>query len=256
MCVAKPPSFGLPKNQAVTQHSPYFRAACDRAFVASAVQKNRLSNIEGQSAVYFDTLFATNFTRPMAKIEAKHAFRLRDEFEFADVALVLGHKRVDVLESRVNHASHLFHQRRLGIVLLTGGQSIRNRGDTKSEAEMMRNIAIGKGVDARHLRIENESSTTIENIRHTLAIINCCAEFRDLSSIVLISSPWHMGRVLMIAQLYLGKRARLVCSHSDDGPTWSDIRQGAQISPTVQNELRLIRYLQENGFELPKPNVV
>lgn len=184
-----------------------------------------------------------------------HVFRKRDDFISADVGMVFGNENERILRVRISHAVDLYHAKKLGRLLLTGGRSRRNRKAPKSESEMMSEIALRNDVLECDILMETESANTVENLARSAAILNCCMEFRKFSSIALISCPSHMGRVFMLAQRHFSNCEKLFCSHTDHGVSWEDTKQDPAIPRQVKKEMGWIRDLIKNGYELPSPNV-
>jgi uncharacterized SAM-binding protein YcdF (DUF218 family) len=62
------------------------------------------------------------------------------------------------------------------------------------EAEIMRALAIAEGVPADRIAVEDRATNTFEYVRFTDAILKS----RDVQSILLVSSPYHMRRASLV----------------------------------------------------------
>lgn len=114
----------------------------------------------------------------------------------ADYVLVLGYQldhdqMTQTLEMRLDKAYEYSKQNPDSILVLCGGIT---RENTISEAEVMSDYLIQKGIDENKLVLEDKSTDTIENIQNSLDYID------EDSSILVISSNYHVFRAKLIAQ--------------------------------------------------------
>ena len=111
------------------------------------------------------------------------------------VAVVLGaavwsHNRPSPsLEARLNKAIELFEQGLIGKIQLTGS----NAPGELSEARVAFNYLLRKGIDPEKVWIEEETTSTSEQI-HFIK--------NELKNIILISAPYHLVRVEEICKFY------------------------------------------------------
>ncbi len=91
---------------------------------------------------------------------------------------------------RVAAAADLYRTGRLKKVFLTGG---RGEGMAESEASVMQRIAVVQGIRLEDIVIEQESHSTVENLRHSLPLMEDCM------SIVGISDRYHLARIELLA---------------------------------------------------------
>jgi len=122
----------------------------------------------------------------------------------ADAIVVLGAAQYDgrpspVFQARLDHAIALWRERRAPLLVMTGG---RQEGDRWSEAATARDYAIGQGVPAASIRMEDAGRSTLESLRAVATIL----EREALESAVFVSDRSHMLRVLRTAR-DLGIRA-------------------------------------------------
>lgn len=115
----------------------------------------------------------------------------------ADVAIVLG-AAVDgdtpspVFRERIAHAVTLHGEERVSQLLFTGGQA---KGDTLSESEAARVMALEAGVPDDAILIETESRTTMRNLVEAQSVM----QDAGLESAIIVSDPLHMRRAMEMA---------------------------------------------------------
>src|SRR4051812_46920488 len=100
-----------------------------------------------------------------------------------------------VLRARLDHAIDLWRRHRAPRLILTGGFGDR---DTMSEAAVGQRYAIAHGVPSSAILIENRGRSTDESMRQVAELM------RDDSahSVILVSDPFHMLRLSIIARRY------------------------------------------------------
>jgi uncharacterized SAM-binding protein YcdF (DUF218 family) len=121
----------------------------------------------------------------------------RDEARPAQAIVVLGAaqyagKPSPVLRARLDHALDLWNRHLASLLILTGGTGF---GDTTSEAAVGRNYAKKHGVPDSAILVENEGRTTSESMRAVAGML----EVRGLQSALLVSDPFHMLRLRILA---------------------------------------------------------
>jgi uncharacterized SAM-binding protein YcdF (DUF218 family) len=124
----------------------------------------------------------------------------RDEAQPAQAIVVLGAAQYagrpsPVLRARLDHALDLWHQHLSSLLILTGGTG---SGDTTSEAAVGRTYARKHGVPDSAIVEENEGRTTSESMRAVAGIL----EARGLQSALLVSDPFHMLRLRILARRF------------------------------------------------------
>ena len=124
----------------------------------------------------------------------------RDESRPAQAIVVLGAaqyagKPSPVLRARLDHALDLWNRHLASLLILTGGTG---SGDTTSEAAVGRNYAKKHGVPDTAILVENEGRTTSESMRAVAGML----EVRGLQSALLVSDPFHMLRLRILARRF------------------------------------------------------
>jgi len=124
----------------------------------------------------------------------------RDEARPAQAIVVLGAAQYagrpsPVLRARLDHALDLWGRHLSSLLILTGGTG---SGDTTSEAAVGRNYARRHGVPDSSILVENEGRTTSESMRAVAGML----EARCLQSALLVSDPFHMLRLRILARRF------------------------------------------------------
>jgi uncharacterized SAM-binding protein YcdF (DUF218 family) len=124
----------------------------------------------------------------------------RDEARPAQAIVVLGAAQYagrpsPVLRARLDHALDLWHRHFSSLLILTGGTG---SGDTTSEAAVGRTYVRKHGVPDSAIVEENEGRTTSASMRAVAGIL----EARGLQSALLVSDPFHMLRLRILARRF------------------------------------------------------
>jgi len=124
----------------------------------------------------------------------------RDEARPAQAIVVLGAaqyagKPSPVLRARLDHALDLWNRHLASVLILTGGTGT---GDTTSEAAVGRTYVRRRGVPDSAILEENEGRTTSESMRAVAGML----EVRGLQSALLVSDPFHMLRLRILARRF------------------------------------------------------
>lgn len=124
----------------------------------------------------------------------------RDEARPAQAIVVLGAaqyagKPSPVLRARLDHGLSLWERKLASVLILTGGTGV---GDTTSEAAVGRTYAKKRGVPDTLILVENEGRTTSESMKAVAGML----EVRGLNSALLVSDPFHMLRLRILARRF------------------------------------------------------
>ena len=124
----------------------------------------------------------------------------RDEARPAQAIVVLGAAQYagrpsPVLRARLDHALGLWRRDLASLLILTGGTGT---GDTTSEAAVGRTYAKKRGVPDTLILVENEGRTTSESMKAVAGML----EVRGLQTALLVSDPFHMLRLRILARRF------------------------------------------------------
>jgi uncharacterized SAM-binding protein YcdF (DUF218 family) len=144
--------------------------------------------------------FVTIFLIWLASVSAVLMWSSRDEARPAQAIVVLGAaqyagKPSPVLRARLDHALDLWNRHLASWLILTGGTGA---GDTTSEAAVGRNYARRHGVPDSAILEENAGRTTSESMRAVAGML----EVRGLQTALLVSDPFHMLRLRILARRF------------------------------------------------------
>ena len=157
----------------------------------------------------------------------------RDMARPSDAIVVLGAAQYagrpsPVLKARLDHAVDLFKKGMAKRLVLTGG---RGTGDTISEAAVGRRYAMRAGIADSVILLENEGRTTMASF----AAVKEIMEDKKLERAILVSDPFHMLRLQILAKRYGVK--------SVTSPT--------RTSPISANRLEALAYMMSESIKVP-----
>jgi hypothetical protein len=172
---------------------------------------------------------------------AASALFVRDEPRQADLALVFGHSDPDVSRRRARHAAALFHQGFARLLLLCGGPHAT--ADGTPEADGMARQARALGVPEGAILLERTSRSTYDNVRNALALLREGGLLPGVRTMLLVSCPWHMRRVLLLARYIFPSEVRLLCCPHQECCTEQTWPGSPECRGFIRAELRLLARL-------------
>jgi len=142
----------------------------------------------------------TVFTLWVISASAVLIWSARDEARPVQAIVVLGAAQYagrpsPVLRARLDHALGLWKRDLASLLILTGGTGT---GDTTSEAAVGRTYAKKRGVPDTLILVENEGRTTSESMKAVAGML----EVRGLHTALLVSDPFHMLRLRILARRF------------------------------------------------------
>jgi uncharacterized SAM-binding protein YcdF (DUF218 family) len=164
---------------------------------------------------------------------AVYGYGQRDEARPSDVIVVLGAAQYDgrpspVLRARLDHALDLHERGMAGTIITTGGVGV---GDTVSEAVVGRRYLVRGGVPVDAILTETAGLRSHQSMAAAAALMRA----QGLESAILVSDPFHMLRLRMLAWR-LGISAR-------SSPTRS--------SPIMRSSAGELRHVAREALVLP-----
>lgn len=136
----------------------------------------------------------------------------------ADAIVVLGAAQYagrpsPVLRARVDHALALWREKVAPLLVFTGGVGER---DTTSEAAVSASYAMRRGVPESAMMLEAQGRTTSESITSVAEMLRA----RQQTSVVLVSDPFHMFRLWILARRH---GLKVVTSPTRTSPIWASV---------------------------------
>jgi len=98
-----------------------------------------------------------------------------------------------VYRERLRHAVQLYQEKRVQLLIFTGGTA---KGETYSEAEVGQRFALEQGVAAEHIRMEELSTRTREQLAFTRELLTQ----EKISRVLIVSDPLHLRRAMIMAK--------------------------------------------------------
>jgi vancomycin permeability regulator SanA len=133
-----------------------------------------------------------------------------------NLAMVFGAANELDLFRRMRQGVQLYQQGYVPRLLVTGGGTLAL---VKPAALRMADLARQLGVPGSDLLVEPCSNNTFANARESLELLRGRGLLDDLSTILLVSSEWHMRRVLLTVQKTFRPGLRFVCCPTLEGCT-------------------------------------
>jgi uncharacterized SAM-binding protein YcdF (DUF218 family) len=100
------------------------------------------------------------------------------------------------------------------VMIVTGG--IVTKGTKRTEADVMKTLAVENGVPSDKIILEDQALNTVENILRVREIL----EKEGITNITLITSDYHMNRSIKLCQHLLGRWYKI--DKAADHPNISD----------------------------------
>ena len=165
----------------------------------------------------------------------------------AVAALLLGGSPV-VMDCRVRAAAELYRKGLVPTIIPTGGVRHPDKGCEETEAEYMARTLGVLGVPNEAILLENEATTTRENMIFGTAVIERVLHPRGAFTVYVVTSAFHLRRSLALARLYLPRTARILgCAAADPGGGPDEWPGSEYYTGRVHTELGLLKGLVDNG---------
>ena len=148
--------------------------------------------------------------------------------ETADYALLLG-SRPCWSGPRARAAAKLYREGRVKYVVPSGGVEWDTDGEMLSEALYMKRILMEEGVPEEAIILENEATTTRENLIYGTLQINRKTKFYGMKKVMIVSSVNHMRRSLALAKSFLPSFVEITYSPSQPDESYEECMENAAI---------------------------
>ena len=131
-----------------------------------------------------------------------------DDGSCADVALLLG-TRPSIAKERAEAAAALYFAGRVKHIIPTGGVAWDVDGKKIGEAAYMADVMRSLGVPKEVIILEEEATTTKENMIFGTLQINRRLKIQFTKSCMIVTSASHLRRSLALAKLYLPRSIKI-----------------------------------------------
>ncbi|MBQ8388715.1 MAG: YdcF family protein [Clostridia bacterium] len=173
---------------------------------------------------------------------------VRDDGESADVALLLG-TRPEIAAERALAAAELYRQGRVKYIVPSGGVKWDvGNGEMQSEAEYMSAILIREGVPPSAIIIENEATTTKENMIYGALQINRKTKFYGDKRVIIVTSQSHMKRSIALAKTFLPRMVRVSAYPSFPAETREEWLKNEENLRLLDSFIHLTKGLVDHGI--------
>jgi hypothetical protein len=170
---------------------------------------------------------------------------VREEPVRADLAMVFGAANEEDLARRTRRGVELYKKGYVPRLLVTGGGILAL---ARPEAVRMAELSRQLGVPEADLLVESRSSTTAANGRYSLDLLLKRGLMEGLETVLLVSSEWHMRRVLLTMQATFPQGIRFVCCPTQEGCTQENWTASEECRKEVLQEVELLVGFREAGL--------
>ena len=180
--------------------------------------------------------------------EAKYDFicgDIVDDGMSAPVALLLGGNPNNALP-RAKAAAELYKSGRVPFIVPSGGVKWDVDGDMISESHYMKRILIGEGVPEEAIILENQATTTKENMIFGTLQINRKLRFEKVDHVIIVTSRSHMKRSIALAKAFLPRKVTVSAYPANHEATIAGLN--ASTGQWIAKELDLIKGLVDSGL--------
>ena len=139
-----------------------------------------------------------------------------DDHKSADVALLLG-SRPEWCHERAVAAAELYAAGRVRYIMPSGGVEWEANGTRMTEAEYMQSVLLSLGVPDEAILLENEATSTKENMLYGAILINRRLRFEQVKRVCIVTSAGHMRRSMALAR-WLMPRSMTLSSYPSNLP--------------------------------------
>ncbi|MBE5782772.1 MAG: YdcF family protein [Clostridiales bacterium] len=163
-------------------------------------------------------------------------------------ALLLGGPPEE-MEMRSRAAAHLYLAGRVSYVIPTGGVYHDTELGHMTEAECMQEYLLQFGVPKDHILLENEATTTRENMLFGAIQLERHLRLRSPFRVYIVTAPYHLRRSMLLARTYL-PRTYIVSGYAAHDPT--DGKDVWHLNPylmknPIDKEVHLLKNYIDNG---------
>ena len=172
---------------------------------------------------------------------------IRDDGMSAPVALLLGGNPNNV-RNRALAAAELYRAGRVPYIIPSGGVKWDIDGEMISESHFMKRILMENGVPEEAIILENQATTTVENMIFGTLQIYRKLKFKNAPHVIIVTSEAHMKRSMALANAIMPRALTFSAYPAfHNAPTDEWFESEANLK-ALDTEVRLLKDLADSGF--------
>jgi uncharacterized SAM-binding protein YcdF (DUF218 family) len=165
----------------------------------------------------------------------------------APVALLLGGNPNNA-RNRALAAAELYRAGRVPYIIPSGGVKWDIDGEMISESHFMKRILMENGVPEEAIILENQATTTVENMIFGTLQIYRKLKFKNAPHVIIVTSEAHMKRSMALAKAIMPRALTLSAYPAfHNAPTDKWFESEANLK-ALDTEVRLLKDLADSGF--------
>ncbi len=168
-----------------------------------------------------------------------------DDGMSAPVALLLGGNPNNAAP-RAKAAAELYHSGRVPFIVPSGGVKWDIGGEMISESHYMKRILMEAGVPEEAIILENQATTTKENMIFGTLQINRKLKFEKVDHVIIVTSRSHMKRSIALAKAFLPRRVTVSAYPANHEAVIAGLNEST--GAWIAKELDLIKGLVDSGL--------
>jgi uncharacterized SAM-binding protein YcdF (DUF218 family) len=165
----------------------------------------------------------------------------------APVALLLGGNPNNA-RNRALAAAELYCAGRVPYIIPSGGVKWDIDGEMISESHFMKRILMENGVPEEAIILENQATTTVENMIFGTLQIYRKLKFKNAPHVIIVTSEAHMKRSMALAKAIMPRALTFSAYPAfHNAPTDEWFESEANLK-ALDTEVRLLKDLADSGF--------
>lgn len=172
---------------------------------------------------------------------------IRDDGMSAPVALLLGGNPNNA-RNRALAAAELYRAGRVPYIIPSGGVKWDIDGEMISESHFMKRILMENGVPEEAIILENQATTTVENMIFGTLQIYRKLKFKNAPHVIIVTSEAHMKRSMALAKAIMPRAltfSAYPAFHNAPTDEWFESEANRK---ALDTEVRLLKDLADSGF--------
>lgn len=168
-----------------------------------------------------------------------------DDGKSAPVALLLGGNPNNA-RNRALAAAELYRAGRVPYIIPSGGVKWDIDGEQISESHFMKRILTENGVPEEAIILENQATTTKENMIFGTLQINRKLKFEKVDHVIIVTSRSHMKRSIALAKAFLPRKVTVSAYPANHEAIIAGMPESE--GKWIAKELDLIKGLVDSGL--------